>query len=103
MGNNKLFLCRPSYLTPYVFSTRHYELKVCQFSSGAPCDYRQQLISVAVKFSTSKPKLTTAFILKLWSTFGYSSKYLNRERGGGGDIKEHVEIPGVNSKRSGSN
>ena len=84
MGNNKLFLCRPSYLTPYVFSTRHYELKVCQFSSGAPCDYRQQLISVAVKFSTSKPKLTTDFILKLWSAFGYSSKYLNRERVGGG-------------------
>ena len=52
-------------------------------------------------------RLTTAFILKVWSAFGYSKKNPNRERGvedmefPGVLKKEHVEIPGVNSKGSG--
>ena len=47
-------------------------------------------------------RLTTAFILKLWSALGYSRK--NPNRGWGSRTwnfpwalkKEHVEIPGVN-------
>ena len=78
MGDNKLFLRRPSYLITYMCSPLHYDLKVHQFLSGAPCDYRQEIISVTVKFFTTKPKLTTALILKLWSTLSYSRKNPNK-------------------------
>ena len=44
IGNNRLFLYRPSYLTTYVCLPRHYNLKVCQFSSAGPCYYNKQLI-----------------------------------------------------------
>ena len=36
--NNKLFLCRPSYLTTFACSSYDYDLNVHQFSSDVPCD-----------------------------------------------------------------
>ena len=48
-GGTKLFLCRPSSSITYVCSPH-------QFSSSAPCNYRQEFNSVGVNFSRPKPK-----------------------------------------------
>ena len=68
----------------------------------------KKFISVTVKSFTTKPKLATALILKLWCTLSYSRKNPNKagkeRKGEEGRIikKKHVEIQGVNSKRSGT-